>query len=71
MVNYNSNYQITDIYLIDFGMAKITDFNKDSYTTTCGSTYYMAAQMRNGAKRNETLDIWSVGVILFEMYFKN
>jgi serine/threonine protein kinase len=25
MVNYNERYEITDVYLIDFGMARIAD----------------------------------------------
>jgi serine/threonine protein kinase len=71
VINYNEKYEIVSLYLIDFGMAKITDFNKSKESTNCGSAYYIAPEVRNGAAYNEKVDIWSVGVFLYEMYIKN
>lgn len=63
---------MTDLFLIDFGMAKIKDFDsKDSCSTNCGSTYYMAPEIRNGTRHNQSIDMWSAGVILIEMFWKD
>jgi len=59
----SSNY---DIKITDFGFA--TYYNKDSIINTlCGSPMYMAPEIitRNGYDYKS--DLWSVGIILYEM----
>ena len=51
--------------LADFGIARV--IKTDSYSQNLSGTFaYMAPEAFNG-KRNEQTDVWSVGVILYQM----
>lgn len=52
--------------IIDFGMAGIANFQKYQTRTNCGSSHFMAPEIKAGEKYNEKVDIWSTGVILYE-----
>ena len=55
-----------DIKLTDFGFA--TYYNKDSIINTlCGSPMYMAPEIITKNGYNYNSDLWSVGIILYEM----
>tara|TARA_Y100000768_G_scaffold385690_1_gene372370 strand:+ start:352 stop:1386 length:1035 start_codon:yes stop_codon:yes gene_type:complete len=55
--------------LADFGFAK--EFKETLLTdTVCGSPLYMAPEILNQHKYNIKSDLWSVGVILYEMVMK-
>ena len=55
--------------LADFGFAK--EFKETLLTdTVCGSPLYMAPEILNHHKYNIKSDLWSVGVILYEMVMK-
>jgi len=56
-----------DVSVIDFGLSSLVDTNsKDK--TFCGSPLYMAPEMLNKEAYDPILaDIWSIGVILYEM----
>jgi len=56
-----------DVAVIDFGLSSMVDLNtKDK--SFCGSPLYMAPEMLNKEVYDPILaDIWSVGVILYEM----
>ena len=55
--------------LADFGFAK--EFKETLLTNTiCGSPLYMAPELLNNDKYNIKSDLWSVGVILYEMVMK-
>ncbi len=57
------------IKISDFGFAKI--YKEGSLTqTVCGSPLYMAPEILTYKQYTELADLWSVGVILYEILFK-
>ena len=56
-----------NIKLIDFGISKILDVYL-KYTKTCiGTPYYMSPEVLSNVHYNYKVDIWSLGVLLYEM----
>ena len=61
--------------IADFGLAKKreTKFGSDSdeglYKTICGSPLYMAPEIVKQNKYNKQSDLWSLGIIMFEMLY--
>jgi serine/threonine-protein kinase ULK/ATG1 len=55
------------IKLADFGLARAYNTQEDLFETTCGTPIYMAPEIQRGETYNEKADLWSVGIILFEM----
>ena len=61
--------------LLASGMqAKLTDFGWSNYmqgeykrTTVCGTPIYLAPEMINNMGHDEKVDIWCIGVLLFEL----
>ena len=61
--------------LLDQGMvAKLTDFGWSHYmqgdmkrTTVCGTPVYLAPEIINNQGHDEHVDIWCIGVLLFEL----
>mmetsp|Transcript_43713 Transcript_43713/g.103212 ORF Transcript_43713/g.103212 Transcript_43713/m.103212 type:complete len:717 (-) Transcript_43713:107-2257(-) len=51
--------------IADFGWCAMT--NTEQRMTFCGTLDYLAPEMIQGQGHNHTLDIWSAGVLLFEM----
>lgn len=49
-------------------MALIGQITIRNGATNCGSEYYMSPEVRNGMRQDQRVDVWSTGVILFEMY---
>jgi len=63
------NILVTESYNIkitDFGFARYFD-NDAMIHTLCGSPMYMAPEIMKNKKYNNKSDLWSVGVILYEM----
>jgi serine/threonine protein kinase len=54
--------------LTDFGLAKMHDRTK-SNNTISGSPLYMAPELLNFMTYGEDVDVWALGIILFEMLF--
>lgn len=55
-------------------VAKPTDFEWSNYiqggirrTTVCGTPLYLAPEIINNQGHDEHIDIWSIGVLLFEL----
>lgn len=69
LISIKNNDEI--IKLADFGLAKY--FNKqqiesqDLNSTICGSPIYMAPEMLTKCKYNIKADLWSFGIIMYEM----
>lgn len=55
------------IKFIDFGLSKI--FTIDLNQTICGSPHYMAPELLDHQNYNSKSDIWSIGVLLYEMVY--
>jgi len=53
--------------LVDFGLAKRYQANEDLFETTCGTPIYMAPELQRQEKYTDKADLWSVGVIMFEL----
>lgn len=50
--------------IADFGWCAVSD---NMRTTFCGTLDYLAPEMVQGQGHNHTLDLWSLGVLLYEM----
>ena len=57
-----------NIKLCDFGFAKQMHCLK-RVTTICGSPLYMAPELFKKESYTESVDVWSLGIILFEMVY--
>ena len=57
-----------DIVITDFGFARYID-NDSLIKTLCGSPMYMAPEILVKKAYNNKSDLWSVGVILYELLF--
>ena len=51
----------------DFGIAKALTNTKNNATTIIGTPYYLSPEVINGEPYNYKTDIWSLGVVLYEM----
>lgn len=57
------------VKIADFGFCKPLENNLDLAQTMVGSPIYMAPEILKGEDYNIKADIWSMGVVLFEMLF--
>jgi len=57
------------IKVADFGFCKTLLSPSDLTQTMVGSPIYMAPEILKGCNYNIKADIWSMGVVLFEMLF--
>lgn len=68
----SSNIMITNDYfvkIVDFGMAKKVNsaYTPQSDSNLVGTLPYMAPEMLNSSIYDARIDVWSLGVLLFEM----
>ena len=67
----SSNIMITNdgkVKIMDFGLAKIQGSKETTkIDTTIGTAYYMSPEQIRGEDLNHKTDIWSFGVVLYEM----
>ena len=49
-------------------MENSSDFMKSNLTPELGTLYYQAPEVKNCSRYNEKVDLYSLGIILFEMY---
>merc|ERR1712187_1010767 len=55
------------IKLGDFGIARVLDATKDYAKTMVGTPYYLSPEIIQDKPYNFKSDVWSVGVVLYEM----
>merc|ERR1719265_2972379 len=55
------------IKLGDFGIARVLDATKDYAKTMVGTPYYLSPEIIEDRPYNFKSDIWSLGVVLYEM----
>ena len=55
------------IKISDFGLAKV--ISNDLMTTACGTPGYVAPEILIGQGYDMSVDYWSIGVILYVLYY--
>ena len=55
------------IKLTDFGLSRICSGNDDKAFTICGTPYYIAPEILERKGYNNTVDLWSLGCLMYEM----
>ena len=59
-----------EVIIVDLGLARAFDSTQqDLCTTFCGSLVYMAPEILQGKEYDSKVDIWSIGVILYQLIF--
>ena len=58
-----------DLVLCDFGFARIKSSSMQRVNTICGSPLYMAPELLEEKSYTEIVDIWAIGMILYEMIY--
>lgn len=53
--------------IIDFGISKRLDNKELNTETVCGTPLNMAPELLEGYKYNKSVDLWSIGIIIYEM----
>jgi serine/threonine protein kinase len=67
------NLLLTDnkriLKISDFGFAKTLNSDESMNETMCGTPYYMAPEIMHNQTYNAKADLWSVGIIMYEMLY--
>ena len=66
--NYNHSEKLI-VKLADFGLARNYDNEESLMNTICGSPLYMAPELIFNKEYNSQADLWSYGIIMYQMLF--
>ncbi len=55
------------VKIVDFGIAKLAGAKLTSIGTTVGTARYMSPEQAKGEQVDQRTDIWSLGIVLYEM----
>jgi len=55
------------VKVVDFGLAKLADVQLTKTGTTLGTVAYMSPEQAQGVEVDARTDLWSLGVVLYEM----
>jgi serine/threonine protein kinase len=55
------------VKICDFGLARLRDYNT-VLTANVGTIHWMAPEVLTGTQYNESADVYSVGVVIWEMF---
>jgi serine/threonine protein kinase len=56
-----------NVKICDFGLARLRDYNT-VLTANVGTIHWMAPEVLTGNQYNESADIYSVGVVIWELF---
>jgi len=56
------------LYLIDYGLSKRLSKGQ-STGSFCGTPDYMAPEILNDGSYNKSVDLWAIGIMLYELLF--
>ena len=59
-----------DVKVIDFGWS-VHCPTEDLRATYCGTVLYLSPEIVEGRGYDKSVDIWALGVLMYELYFKN
>lgn len=75
LMTKNDNNEVV-VKLADFGFARYFEYNPQNHTgyddmvaTICGSPIYMAPELLINNKYNTKADLWSFGIIMYELLY--
>lgn len=57
------------VRMVDFGLVKQLADKNDTTSTICGTPDYMAPEIYSGAPYDCAVDMWSMGILMFELKF--
>lgn len=57
-----------EIKLGDFGLAARLEYNEEKKKTICGTPNYIAPEILEGKGHSYEVDVWSVGVIMYNFH---